>query len=228
MIILRITITFMTFLLTYGGFLIPLGLFAVASRLGGWSTIVAFHFLALVGGVLVARYVFVRSRNWRKAMLFSVLGVLAVVLLLATVGVALVLRQAQKTFASHDSDRESVPLEVINDRLSLWAGLKVPSSASDLHVVDYGGIDPGMYLRFDAQRDEARLFLDQVLVSQGMDTMPHCKGPLPVAEDPPVQERQWWNPNPDVPWWFKVGEGKSCFVQWDEERGTIFFMLRFR
>jgi hypothetical protein len=152
-------------------------------------------------------------------------GVLAVVVF-ATL-VFLFLREAHESLGTFDSEVANVPRQVIDNRLQMWMGVRLPSSARDIHVLTYGGLAPMMAIRFTAKPDEASLFAQQALAHGGYSEVVLRLGSPPAWLDELIQ-KEWWKPKPGVPWWGYADADTKLFVQTDPLTGLVYFALHLR
>jgi hypothetical protein len=137
--------------------------------------------------------------------------------LVAAVGAVVVLGAAILLFVhgmsylgTYDSDVKPVSRSVIDDRLKMWLGMTLPTSAKDVHVLIQGGLNPRMFLRFTATPVEADRFEGQILMRRG--ALARIRPPAWMDE---VAGRTWWQAARDAPW-----RGSSDFLAVDNDAAT--------
>jgi len=126
-------------------------------------------------------------------------------------------------FSGLDSDKEAVPVWVINEKLQWWTGAILPKSARDIRVVFSGGPDPFMMLRFRAEPEEAGAFAQCVRDHSRLEDAPMSEAQRKSMNETiriTGGDKDWWHIPPGAHEWFRSG---YMFLALDETTGTVYF-----
>jgi len=99
-----------------------------------------------------------------------------------------------------DTDQSAISKEMVDKRLLTWVGVPLPQGVDRFHAVMVGGIDPVMFLTFEAAPDQVEDFRKGVLGNCFLAESDAKMGEPPgwVLE---TLEKNWWTPRVGTRWW---------------------------
>ena len=192
-----------------------------------WSGAVTIliHGCSVGVAVLVAWQAWKRSAGWNSGRRLAVLAITAlpVLALLGFFGYGLWVWSS--TYYYIDSDQSTVSKDKVNERLDAWVGITLPQGVDRFHAVMAGGIDPVMFLAFEAVPEQVEEFQKGVLSNCSL-TESDAKVDEPPGWVLGMIEKTWWTPRADNNWWYGSGlERARVFLQVDSSKGRVLIAI---
>lgn len=232
-VLVRVLLAVLACLSTYLGLFLLLSLFdsAVASALhqqgAAWRKAMPALIHGCSGGValLVAWQVWKRSVSWSSGRRVMVLAVTALPTLVLVSFFVYGLWAWSSIYYYLDTDKSVISKEMVDKRLLAWVGVPLPQGVDKIHAVMEGGIDPTLFLTFEAAPDEVEDFRKGVLGNCFLTESDARMGEPPgwVLE---AVEKKWWTPRADTQWWYGSNLVRGyVFLQVDSPKGRVLIAI---